>query len=44
MCACMEATAELFLSDGFEPSGEEEGQQHQEQAGGNSTVRIEDID
>jgi hypothetical protein len=37
----MEATAELFLSDGFEPGGEEEGQQQQ---GGNSTVRIEDVD
>ena len=49
MCACMEATAELFLGDGFEPGGEEAGQQQQqqqqqEQPGGNSTVRIEDID
>ncbi len=26
VCACMEATAELFLADGFEPApGEEEG-------------------
>lgn len=44
MCACMEATAELFLADGFEPGGEEAGQQPQEQPGVSSTVRIEDID
>lgn len=28
MCACMEATAELFLADGFEPAPQEgEGEQ-----------------
>ena len=36
MCACMEATAELFLADGFEPApeGGEQQQQSVEQGAG----------
>ena len=34
VCACMEATAELFLADGFEPAPQEGGEGQQEAAAG----------
>lgn len=50
MCACMEATAELFLADGLEPAAgadltADPGVEQQTQHGGSSRVgQIEEID